>query len=385
MFLISIPGLNDWATNVENKRIANEKHANTEKHSIGWKRPLDESESFGKNNSTDDSDTHLFKKPNPVNVNKEEPHKSCFNDQHFLNSPIADRPGNACIAKFYGDTANISLNSVVEVIGFISLDANLCGSNRQSDEFENFDEVCTMNPPPSLIPRIHVITYRSLKHLNPLLYDEPDLFDSSSQQDCLRILRTAFTQCLFGDEIAADFLLCHLISTVYIRNEETLGQFAINITNFPDINLSAYIQDLYGILADCLPASHYFQVTLDNLNNTDFIPKYFYYLELFFCTFEILVYLCNLTIFDFRKDYATGQLNSGLLQLAPHTHLVLDETCLDTGKLETKGFEAVQNIRSLVQNQKITVDFKFYQIDYDVNVPIIIFSEGKSMLAVSNK
>lgn len=83
-----------------------------------------------------------------------------------------------------------------------------------------------------------------------------------------------------------------------------------------------------------------------------------------------------------RKDYSTGILKSGLLQLAPHTHLILDETRLEPGKLESNGIEAVHHISTLIQKQQITVDFKFYQINYDANIPILIFSEGKSMFPV---
>lgn len=90
------------------------------------------------------------------------------------------------------------------------------------------------------------------------------------------------------------------------------------------------------------------------------------------------MYLINI-----RKDYSTGILKSGLLQLAPHTHLILDETRLEPGKLESKGIEAVQHIATLIRKQQITVDFKFYQINYDANIPVLVFSEGKSMFPVS--
>lgn len=71
------------------------------------------------------------------------------------------------------------------------------------------------------------------------------------------------------------------------------------------------------------------------------------------------------------------------MQLAPHTHLVLDETCLQQGKLQNKGVEAVVQLSNLIRNQKLNVDFKFYTIDYNANVPVLILSEGKSMFPVS--
>lgn len=83
------------------------------------------------------------------------------------------------------------------------------------------------------------------------------------------------------------------------------------------------------------------------------------------------------------KDYETGRLNSGLLQLAAHTHLVLDETRLEPGKLENHGIQAVGHIANLIRKQQLNVDFKFYAIDYNANIPVLIFSEGKSMFPVS--
>jgi len=57
-----------------------------------------------------------------------------------------------------------------------------------------------------------------------------------------------------------------------------------------------------------------------------------------------------------RKDYETNKLVSGVLQLAPHTHLVLDETRLQQGKLEANGVHAVQHLAHLINNQELKCD-----------------------------
>ncbi|XP_055316672.1 mini-chromosome maintenance complex-binding protein isoform X2 [Sitodiplosis mosellana] len=361
IFMVSIPGLNDWAVDIEKEQFIADS-MDVEMNNLpsnGLKRPLDESqanENAGDQMETD-SDNVQSKKLNR-SASESEPKTSTNSNlsrEYLLNSPIVDRPSNAIIAKFYDDTAKVSLNDALDVVGFVSLDANLCGSNRQLDEFENFDEICAMNPPPSLIPRLHVISYRALAHINPLLHDNRhngDVLNDQTKLDCFRDIRTALTQCLFGDEIAADYLFCHLISTVYVRADETLGQFSLNITNFPSEKLTGYTKQLYDVIESILPASHYFPITIDNLNSTDFIPT---------------------------KDYETGKLNSGLLQLAPHTHLVLDETQLEPGKLEAHGIEGVMYISNLIRKQQLNVNFKFYTIDYNANIPVLIFSEGKSM------
>ena len=39
-----------------------------------------------------------------------------------------------------------------------------------------------------------------------------------------------------------------------------------------------------------------------------------------------------------RKDYAANRLETGLLQLSARTHLMLDETALEPGQLDAKGW-----------------------------------------------
>lgn len=62
---------------------------------------------------------------------------------------------------------------------------------------------------------------------------------------------------------------------------------------------------------------------------------------------------------------------------------MLDETQLEPGKLESSGINSVMHISNLIRNQKLNVNFKFYNIDYNSNVPVLLLSEGKSMFPVS--
>lgn len=269
MFMVSIPGLNDWAIDVQQQQSNNlvEEMEIGESISTGNKRPL---EANGSDNPIPNVDLDRKRATKETNSNS----SICNNGlskEYLLNSPIPSRPSKACIVKFYEDSSSLALNDVLEIIGFLSIDPSLCGANLQLDDHENVNEICAMNPPPSLIPRIHVVSFRSLAHLNPLLDTEFTL-DEQEKSNALKDLRIAFTQCLLGDSVAADFLLCHLISTVYVRSDETLGQFSLNITNFPADVLPDYARRLYEIIELLLPASHYLPVTLDNLNTIDFIP-----------------------------------------------------------------------------------------------------------------
>lgn len=270
MFLVSPPGLNDWAVKAQKENSSGLSTDIDNGDHKGSKRPLQDDE-VDKDSSKNDTNR---KRSTNERVGQSSESNTGLSKEYLLNSPIPSRPSKASILKFYDDTSSLVLNDVIEVVGFLSIDASLCFSNLQLDEHENHDEMCAMNPPPSLIPRIHVVTSRKLAHLNPLLYDNEFELDEQQEVNILKDLRMAFTQCLFGDSIAADYLLCHLISTVYVRqNEETHGQFSLNVTNFPNDQYPDYVRRLYEIIELLLPASHYLPVTLDNLNTLDFVPS----------------------------------------------------------------------------------------------------------------
>lgn len=56
--------------------------------------------------------------------------------------------------------------------------------------------------------------------------------------------------------------------------------------------------------------SHLLRLSLSNMNSLKFTPK---------------------------KDYTANRLKSGILQLSERTHLVLDETAMEAGQLDTNG------------------------------------------------
>lgn len=374
LFLVSIPGLNEWAVDEERRRNdvgPFQPHSNAFgdiPSGGGKKRTIDDVD-----DQTDvDMETTQKTPPQPAstaatsNATASQPAASILSAQYLVNSPLPARPGKACLAKVYDTFDDFKLNTLVEVIGFLSvnpvLDASTHAPDEQDDDHRNAAEQLANNPPPSLVPRLHCVHVRPLPHANPLLsaravgktdcaattIDEP-----TEAVDFYRDIHLALTQCLFGDALAAEYLVCHLISTVYIRATQNVGQFALNLSNIPAAVLPSYTDELYAVLESLLPVSHMLPLTLDNLNTLQFEPK---------------------------KDYATGKLTSGVLQLAPHTHLVLDETRLLAGKLEAGGVAAVQSLAHLIAHQELRVDFQFYQLNYEANVAVLCLSEGRSML-----
>ncbi|KAL5277760.1 MCMBP family protein [Megaselia abdita] len=351
LFVISLPGLNDWAKTTQ--PISPPTQSASE--SSGQKRSAEDSESMEQDQEMEETQTPNKRIKGSIAVNEEAAPKGLSAEYH-LNSPIPDRPSKACMVKVYSDLDSHTLNSVVDVIGFLSVDPAMDISTADVEMNEDIDGILAANPPPSLIPRIHAVAIRRLKHSNPLLdtslhnFEEHPLSFDVVYKDLLIVL----TQCLFGDTLAAEYLLAHLISTVYVRTElETLGQFTLNLCSIPQEVLPFFTKTLYEIIEMITPVSHYLPMTLENMNTLQFIPK---------------------------KDYQTNKLVSGILQLAPHTHLVLDETAMKAGKLENNGVLGMQFMSHLIKTQQLKCDFQYYQLDFHSNLAILILSEGRSML-----
>jgi len=90
-----------------------------------------------------------------------------------------------------------------------------------------------------------------------------------------------------------------------------------------------------------------------------------------------------LSLFLFRKDYECDRLTSGVLQLSNNTHLVIDETGLTAGELTVTGKGNYSALSDLLMFQKLTYDFKYYTVDYETDIPILIFSDVKSFIPVN--
>lgn len=261
------------------------------------------------------------------------------------NEPNTEQMNYA--VKIY-DTSEVILNQLAEVIGFIYTTGN---TPMDTDDFG--DEVDQL--PPYVI---HAVMFKEQPHNNPLLLHGIDstVEDMAMlQNDIHRIL----TQFMFGDEIAAQYMLCHLISNVYARvNDEALGKFTLNLIchSIPIEILKEYTQNLYNFIENLMPNSLYIPLTIENLNTSSFVPK---------------------------KDYSKNRLSSGVLQLPKSSHIVLDETLLENGKLDQSGCMAISDLSELIRNQQLSYDFQYYKIPYKTDFPILIVSEGKSLLPVS--
>ena len=160
---------------------------------------------------------------------------------------------------------------------------------------------------------------------------------------------------LEGDTLASEYLLLNLISRIQSRKDGLvdslqIGRFSLNITNLKDkTNLLLFIESL---VEKCVRIS----LDLKSLNEKALYPKY---------------------------DSDSDSLETGKIQVSDETLLVIDEFQLSDGKLEEQGVKNVAALMNLAKRQFIPFDFKYSKVEIPCDVPVLILSEGKSIVEVS--
>ncbi|XP_072280818.1 mini-chromosome maintenance complex-binding protein isoform X2 [Pyxicephalus adspersus] len=312
-----------------------------------------------------------------------------------LNFPLPEEKGPACLVKVYENWDSFKVNDLLEVYGVLSVEPILSTLNEDrdllcawldpADSMDTLEEQRVHSPPTSLVPRIHAIIVQKLHHINPLIPNSVCETDESKQCEssvCLWFLNSCHpaphcymsntgmasfmaelsctrselldfcTHVMLGDSLAAEYLIFHLISTVYARRDVLpLGKFALNLSGCPRNGI--FTQQLYRVVQQLVPASHYLPMTIENMNRLRFIPQ---------------------------KDYTANRLLSGILQLSSHTSLLVDETLLEQGQLDTMGVRNVTALGNVITWQKVDYDFSYHQMEFPCNINVLITSEGRSLL-----
>lgn len=157
----------------------------------------------------------------PSSAVKENCGQTAVSVDHILNFPLPSKSGKVCHIKIYKNPEYFKLNGLYEFVGFLSLDPLLSHENYHQDEFDNIMEVQTHNPPPSLVPRVHCVDWKKLVHGNPLV--ETGRFSRERKKYLSGELLVVLTEVLLGDKLAAEYLLYHLISAVYVSTQVHLA------------------------------------------------------------------------------------------------------------------------------------------------------------------
>lgn len=350
-----------------------------------------------------------------------------INDMVEFIGILSQEPSLAYEHDEHGDTHHRNFQISEKLMSKVSLEEN----KMETDE-ANDDETChcedterrqqNLQPlssyPPSLVPRLHCVKSYHLIHNNPFLHTEKhlELCDNKTDQDgqageksywskqlnlflaglsgqsleskvsptvdaaliehskvhvlnLRQEILSCFQEMLLGDALAAEYLLMHLLSTVFMRKDVTiLGKFTLNITNIPkqiikgpnqrdenkETNVNeTFANSFYRALSQFVTMSHMFRLTTDNLNKSNLIPS---------------------------KDYTKNKLITGMLQLPDHFNLVLDETMLSSGELNSKGLMNFNSIKDIITWQKVNYDFNYHQQEFPTNIRVLTLSETKSIL-----
>jgi len=400
LYCVPVPGETFWVkefdADVRPGEKAEEESMQTEPTTVqNLKRPCEE-DMNGSGEAKDDSSPKKAKveareesKPNSTSSSSSS--SSSASKQFQLNFPLADEKGPAVIVKIYDPNSDLKVCDVCDFVGVLSLDQPQVAaassfppsaSTEATMELSEMEtETLLQSPPTSLVPRLHVIFKRKIRLNNPHLDDAVRIDDDNNNNneensvdgsaDAVKVSRdssvakelaelteakaelTALLKpLLMGDALAAEYFLCHLVSSVHSRRDlRPIGKMTLNLSNCPSgLPLGKRIAQVLQLLC---PAVDRLPMSLPVLNGPPFVPV---------------------------KDYEANRLLSSRLQLAKGTEVVLDETVLSPGQLNEKGVRNLTILGTLIQWQKLDYDFKWTAQEFPTDLRLIVVSEGKSIL-----
>ncbi|KAM0043028.1 putative mini-chromosome maintenance complex-binding protein [Helianthus debilis subsp. tardiflorus] len=346
LYCVPVPGQNSWA-DATSDGVVNTyaTSASREKRQRDNCSVSDEVEMQDSNNAIRDSPS--AKKMRDGESLPQENMTDCG----MIMVPDFDRNNFPCLVKIY-DTpeSDLKLNDVLEFIGVLTFDTDVKNGEH---ELENcFDQEELVNLPPSKVPRLHCLVHRKLSPndmilRSPTIEPKPHLM-KEIRESLLRHL----TVVLGDDALAANFILLHLLSKVHVRVDSiAVGKLSLNLTRFDKSSISVFGNRINDAVKNLLPFSQCIPLTVEFLNTASLAPV---------------------------KDYQTNRLVPGALQCAEGSHFTIDETQLQSGTLNSNGIENTRLLKDLMELQKLEYDFKYYKMQMDTDVQILILSEGKS-------
>ncbi|XP_071690035.1 mini-chromosome maintenance complex-binding protein [Rutidosis leptorrhynchoides] len=354
LYCVPVPGLNSWADSTSDGAIhTSTALANREKRQRDTYSVSEEVE-------MQDTGNEMPSSPRAKKMREGEsiPMENTIEETGCGSSTVPDSDRNifACLVKIYDSPeSELKLNDVFEFIGVLTFDPDVKDdkSGENENEFANsFVEEESVNLPSSKVPRLHCIVHRKLS-LNYMIITSPTLEPKPHLVKGIReSLLRHLTVILGDDELAAHFLLLHLLSKVHVRVDSiAVGKLSLNLTGFDKSSISVFGNRINDALNNLLPFTHRMPLTVEYLNNASLSPV---------------------------KDYETNRLVPGVLQCAEGSHFTIDETTLQSGTLNSNGVENTQLLKDLMDLQKVEYDFKYYKMKMDADVQILILSEGKS-------
>jgi len=287
--------------------------------------------------------------------------KTTTTTEFDLNFPLADEKGPAVIVKIYDPSSDLKVCDLCQFVGILSVDPVLAAPEDDAEMFSMETSTMASTPSASLVPRLHVVAAAKIAVDNPLLPPSIRLQGGDSDEgailkelvslaDAAAAAKTLLTTACGDDALAAEYLLCHLVSAVHSRRDlRPIGKMSLNLSGCS----SSIAPSLHRLFTTILPAVDLLPLTLDVLNGKPFVPV---------------------------KNYDTNRLMSSRLQLGVGTEVVIDETALSPGQLNEKGVRNLTILGTLIQWQKLDYDFKWTTQEFPTSLRLLVVSEGKSIL-----
>ncbi|OMJ12788.1 Mini-chromosome maintenance complex-binding protein [Smittium culicis] len=272
-----------------------------------------------------------------------------FKNKKKSRYPFPNTKHNAAV--FYNGYPNFKVNQSIHVVGIF--DYTLCHSEESNEIL--WPTILAINSS----PMNELFTPKEIESKNY----------SSAKELCHRYLMNH----VGNDSLVATYLMLLLISKSNSTNEKA-GKFSISLINAPQIsddlladfsknptetfgigNLSVHhlsTQSLIKVFESIMPVVVSIPVSIPILNKCPWLPN---------------------------AENEAG-LRSGILQLCPHSLVVLDESTLDEGVLEEQGLRNLNSLQRIVTEQKLGFIYPYQQIEIDLDIRFLVISKGKSLI-----
>ncbi|KAJ1831710.1 hypothetical protein LPJ63_004078 [Coemansia sp. RSA 2711] len=258
--------------------------------------------------------------------------------------PIPGQRHSAALVKFYAPSTAPKASTVIDVVGIFEL-----GHNARARE--TGDESAAW-------PCIHAIYHREVQshELLPALPPVQPSEYAGRRAMCL----THLASVLGGDELAAQYLLLHLLSKTVRVQDAKVGKLALNLIGVPAGSEPQPAEFAFGnrasrwvgeAVSQLVPFSVSVPFNLQLLNKSSFTP-----------------------------NAEQGDLRAGVLQLAPGTEVLCDETCLSEGTLDERGVRNLQAMQTAIIDQTVSYVYPFQPIEMPTSLRVLVLSTGKSIL-----
>jgi len=194
------------------------------------------------------------------------------------------------------------------------------------------------------VPTLHVLFSQPLP---PTLI--PRTYPAENSTSALReeLISWIAEEALGGDRDAAEWVLLTSIARTQSRSSSIFPP-SLTLSRFVAPKLPTAIPTLSYVLAELLPISLTLPLSLDTLNQENFIP-------------------------ESRQE----DLHSGFLQVAPGTSILVTEGGICVGNLVEKGIMNLQAMQNVMTSQTIAYIFPFSKFLFQTDTTFVVLTEGR--------